>query len=453
MRAASKSVAQLESQGKKFNFAVKRRLGLPSASKFTRYDAPLHQDTKPGDLLCQQIPISVTGDVLDTTFTSFTIRPHGPQQAMFVLSGSKDLEPLVLVLQEQVLIHATDVLGVYYYFKDLHEREPTYLITVHATAHDHNEDKFAAYLAGFDFLLRQYTTVLPFDQNHDPSPNNTNCVGRNLDRCGLLCSHWISCAAGLLGGVGLLCAYCCKKSPCCQPQEVPYKAGPRMKRCLSCSRRYMLQPLICVHTLSSLFMLPIRLCGLLAGNCIDGKQEGFAMSKGWQKCCEDTVGGAGNGVTRVLKAEFMTYRYLIKNFGNIVVDIAKHRSGLEAAHYARECTICTGYPADILFNLYYLYYQDAYGVVFAVVLELFDQILNRDVYSEGPVLLQGWLSLRGGRLGLPDTCAKPQNVWVVIRPWSITCASPRTDASHTTPFVPVPRASCHVSRASCHATI
>ncbi|KAK3244530.1 hypothetical protein CYMTET_45858 [Cymbomonas tetramitiformis] len=31
-----------------------------------------------------------------------------------------------------------------------------------------------------------------------------------------------------------------------------------------------------------------------------------------------------------------------------------------------------------------------------------------------------WLSLRGGRFGLPDKCAKPRNLWIVIRPWSIT---------------------------------
>ncbi|KAK3258305.1 hypothetical protein CYMTET_32645, partial [Cymbomonas tetramitiformis] len=93
----------------------------------------------------------------------------------------------------------------------------------------------------------------------------------------------------------------------------------------------------------------------------------------------------------------------------------------DAASCARECTICAGYPSDMLFNLYYLYTQDLSAVTSAVVLELIDQIINRDVYSEGPVLLQGWMRLRGGKLSLPDACSRfSYNVWVVIRPWSIT---------------------------------
>eukprot|EP00854_Cymbomonas_tetramitiformis_P000505 gene505-898_t len=86
--------------------------------------------------------------------------------------------------------------------------------------------------------------------------------------------------------------------------------------------------------------MPIRACGVLAGNCIAGQGEGFEISTGCQKHLEDVAGGGGNGVTRVLKAQFMAYRYLVKSIGNMLVDLVKHRHGLEAAHYARECTIC-----------------------------------------------------------------------------------------------------------------
>eukprot|EP00854_Cymbomonas_tetramitiformis_P000504 gene504-897_t len=139
------------------------------------------------------------------------------------LAGMNEIytKPQKQQLKEHVLIHVTDDLGVYYIFKDQGDSEPTYLLTLDGKKYGDDRVAFATFLAGFDFILRQYATVVPYDQNHDTQPNNTNCIGRYLDWFGTLGANCLTCHASFLGGTFYLAGAGCKYSPCCQPRPTP----------------------------------------------------------------------------------------------------------------------------------------------------------------------------------------------------------------------------------------
>ncbi|KAK3245424.1 hypothetical protein CYMTET_45005, partial [Cymbomonas tetramitiformis] len=378
------------SNGRENKNALKKRFSKAMDGRLTHFGFPMHVDTKPGDLLVGELGIELFFGSTTYTFTGFTILPKGPQHAILNLAGSTE-DTFSVLLEEDVLFHAIpDEPGLYNYFHSKHDSNPTWVLRLSPPEElSGREFKFAAFLDGFNFLLRQYCTMMPYDQNHDPRPNDPNCCGRNLEKCGLCAACCVTCGADICGGSATLCGYYCKQTPCYQPLASPRQVSTGQQNCVAGCRSCMISPLICTHSFTSLLMLPVRAVGMLAGHCIEGKQEGFnGPSTGCMKHIEDFVGGGGNAVTRVLKAQFFGYRHMVKSVGHCYVDMIKYHAGPDSADHARKAVSCAGYPVDIAYNLYYIAGLDCFAGASAVAIEVIDQIMNRDLYSEGPILLQ-----------------------------------------------------------------
>lgn len=218
-----KSAAKLSDDRDNGNALKKQRPFMAKGGRFTHFGSPLHPETEPGDLLRGDLGMEIFFGNATYTFTGFTILPRGPQHAVLNLTGSTG-DTFSVILEEEVLFHAVPLEpGLYNYFQSKHDPSPTWVLRLSPPEElaGRGEFKFKQFLDGFDFLLRQYCTMIPYDQNHDPGPNDPNCCGRNLEKCGLCAACCVTCGADLCGGGATLCGYCCKQTPCYQPLASP----------------------------------------------------------------------------------------------------------------------------------------------------------------------------------------------------------------------------------------
>jgi len=272
--------------------------------------------------------------------------------------------------------------------------------------------------ARFDWLLRQFTVVRPYDQNHEPDKKwHPSCCSMNMERLGVCVHHLFDCLSDTLA-----CVLTCGCSEVRSWEQVkPPKLGGG-KGCCYCFWHSLdeltSRSLACIA-------IPTRIggrcCGRMCRNLCTPVHEAFSGPPG--PCSMDCItfeigGGIGNAYTHIFKGSHMAFTRLRRR----VVD------AWCGCIHSYSCCHCLATSSkmmaahacgSVLVNVaYFLSIGWEELLIMGPAIECFDVFFNSDLYLQGPVLLQGFLKVDPSTVFLGADSFP--HAWVVVRPWAVS---------------------------------
>lgn len=269
------------------------------------------------------------------------------------------------------------------------------------------------------WLLRQYHTVEPPDRNHDTSQHSPNCCCLGVEATG---EALHSCCE--LSGAVLACVCTCGCYPWLDEDLVLEQRASHhdtQHEPISKCTQIIKQIDTGSSTILAVAAFPTKCCGLWCGHNVRvqcpvvREQYGGPDRPGrLAACLRESVGGAGSFHTHCTKGCFMCLTQLRRRVVNGCCNGIANLEELTESHCAddekRIATHALG--------------STACQLVYCVTLGCIDTLLcswslgccedcvNGEVYLQGPVILQGFLTVNSTWMSL-------EKCWCVLRPWSL----------------------------------